>query len=149
DPPVHRGPAVGGPDPRPDRQARAHHPPGRHPQPHQPALGLRLPHALPDRDEGVGRGRAAPRGGLARPLQGLHPPPLRRRDTVPRSPARPPEPPRALSSPPPSPRHPPPTRSTPPSTTPARQRAAPAGPCEAASSSCPRRPTGRPTWTRC
>jgi hypothetical protein len=37
------------PIPDPQRQAQAHHAAGRRAQPHQPAIGLPLPHALPDR----------------------------------------------------------------------------------------------------
>ena len=47
--PLHRGAAVGGADPRPAGQAQAHRAAGRRAEPDPPALGLPLPHPLPDR----------------------------------------------------------------------------------------------------
>jgi peptide/nickel transport system ATP-binding protein len=61
------------PIPDPDDQARARHPAGRHPLADQPAVGLRVPHPLPDRDRRLQARRAAARGGRPRPPQGLHP----------------------------------------------------------------------------
>ena len=49
-PPLHPGPALGDPHPGPGQGARPqpHRPGGRHAQPRQPALGLPLPHPLPE-----------------------------------------------------------------------------------------------------
>ena len=46
---LHRGAAVGGADPRPAGQAQAHPAAGRRAEPDPPAVGLPLPHPLPDR----------------------------------------------------------------------------------------------------
>ncbi len=62
---VHDLAALGGPDPRPDRRARAQADPaaGRPAEPRQPAQGVPLPHALPLRaaDALPGRAAGAPR----------------------------------------------------------------------------------------
>ena len=49
-PPLHPGPALGDPHPGPGQGTRPqpHRPGGRHAQPRQPALGLPLPHPLPE-----------------------------------------------------------------------------------------------------
>ena len=48
-PSLHRGAALGGADPRPAGEAKAHSAAGRRAEPDPAALGLPLPHALPDR----------------------------------------------------------------------------------------------------
>ena len=52
------GAAVGGADPRSDSEAPAHHAAGRRAQPDQPAVGLPLPHPLPDRQARLRHARA-------------------------------------------------------------------------------------------
>ena len=87
---LHRGAAVGGADSRPAGQAQAHPAAGRRAEPDPPALGLPLPHPLPDRPvsplQHAGAGAQAERG---RPLGVL--PPARLNDhaaaTAPPTPA--------------------------------------------------------------
>ena len=75
--PLYRGAAVGRAEARPDRDG-AHPPRRRNPQRHQPAIGLRVPHALPAQDRpdlraagaAAGRGTARPFDPLPYPLCG-------------------------------------------------------------------------------
>ncbi|CAA9250255.1 MAG: Oligopeptide transport ATP-binding protein OppF, partial [uncultured Actinomycetospora sp.] len=81
EPPVHPGAAVVGARPRPDRAPRAHPAHRRRPQPRRPALGVPLPHPLPEGGDALRGGPAGPRGpGVHRPPDGV---PLRR-TTAPR-----------------------------------------------------------------
>ncbi len=58
--------AVPIPDPMAEEKRAADHPGGRRPQPGQPALGLPVPHALPDRAGAVRRGRSRSGASCAR-----------------------------------------------------------------------------------
>ena len=85
---LYRGAAVGGADSRSDGQAQAHHAAGRRAQPDPPAVGLPLPHPLPDRQARLrdARARAArePAGPLGvLPLQRLGGRPIRSRSPAP------------------------------------------------------------------
>ena len=72
--PLYSRPAVGRAGAGPARAALAHPAQGRHSQPGQPAVGLRVPHPLSARDRGLRRAAAA--GGQCRPGAscGLYPP---------------------------------------------------------------------------
>ena len=71
--PLHRGAAVGGSDPRPHRQARAHHSGRRYSQPDQPAEWLRVPYPLPLRDCRVRQRDSRTARSGPEPLQSLYP----------------------------------------------------------------------------
>ena len=78
DPPVHRGAALGGADPRSARAARADRARGRRAEPDQPAERLPLPSALPLRDRDLRDRRAAADPARRRAPGGLPPPAQRR-----------------------------------------------------------------------
>ena len=77
---VHQGATLGGahPGPGPRAGTRPHHPARGHPEPGEPALGLRVPHAVPHRhrrvqghDPGVAGDRTRPLGRLYPRLTGM------------------------------------------------------------------------------
>ena len=74
DPPVHRGAALGRPDPRPGRPARAHRARGRRAEPDLAARRLPLPPALPLRHRDLLARGAPARAARRRPPGGLPPP---------------------------------------------------------------------------
>ena len=76
--PVHRGAALGGPDPRSAGAARADRARGRRPEPDQPARRLPLPSALPLRHGDLRDRRAAARPARERASRGLPSPAQRR-----------------------------------------------------------------------
>ena len=73
-PSLHRGAAVGGADPRPERPAPARPPAGRRAEPDPAAVGLPLPHALPDCTKGPVRRAGAGAGARQRRALGRLPP---------------------------------------------------------------------------
>ena len=74
--PVHPGVALRRPGPRSEVEAPAHHPQGRHPEPHQPARRLPVPHALPGGGAAVPDGSPRDAHRCRRPRRRLPPAPV-------------------------------------------------------------------------